>query len=309
MHIEKYNSAKKYEWNDFVKKSKNATFLFFRDYMDYHSDRYEDHSLMIYDDEKLIALFPANRKDDLLVSHGYLTYGGLLVDYQMRTAVMLRLFDELKSYCNLIDVHRIIYKTIPYIYHSKPSEEDLYSLFRNNAKLNKREVSSCIYLPDFKVPLNRKNGFNKATKNNLVLKESDDFEAFIQIANKTLEAKYGTSAVHTSAELKMLHEKFPENIKFFGAYIENDLLGGAIIFQNKSVAHAQYLHTSEEGKKYRTLDFIIVTLLTGYYKNYTYFDFGHSTENGGQYLNEALINLKEEYGGAAVCYDSYNIEL
>jgi len=43
------------EWNAFVAKSKNGTFLFDRRYMDYHADRFSDHSLMCYHDGKLFA--------------------------------------------------------------------------------------------------------------------------------------------------------------------------------------------------------------------------------------------------------------
>lgn len=305
----KYRDNMKQEWNEFLGRSKNATFLFNRNFMDYHSYRYEDHSLMFYKKNSLIALFPAHLAENELVSHNYLTFGGLLVDDKMKTLLMLTLFRELKKYSKQIGLTQIIYKAIPYIYHSKPSEEDIYALFRNDAKLLKREVSSCIYMPEFKAPLNRKNGYNKAVKNNVILKKVNDYEGFISIVNKTLKAKYGLKAVHTPDELMMLQERFPENIKLFGAYKDNILLGGAVIFQNKLVAHAQYLHASNEGRKVRCLDFILITLLKDHYKNFTYFDFGHSTEEGGKYLNESLISLKEEFGGSALCYDTYTLDI
>lgn len=45
--IRKYNDTDKEAWNAFVDQSRNATFLLNRSYMDYHSDRFTDHSLMI----------------------------------------------------------------------------------------------------------------------------------------------------------------------------------------------------------------------------------------------------------------------
>ena len=44
--------------------------------MDYHKDRFEDYSLMVFKDEKLVAVLPANRVEDKLFSHQGLTYGG-----------------------------------------------------------------------------------------------------------------------------------------------------------------------------------------------------------------------------------------
>jgi DNA-binding response OmpR family regulator len=46
LSVERYTASRKREWDTFVSTAKNATFLFFRDYMDYHRDRFTDHSLM-----------------------------------------------------------------------------------------------------------------------------------------------------------------------------------------------------------------------------------------------------------------------
>ena len=62
-----------------MSKGKNSTFLFQRDFMDYHSDRFMDHSLLVFKDEKLIAVLPGNQVDNTVYSHQGLTYGGLIV--------------------------------------------------------------------------------------------------------------------------------------------------------------------------------------------------------------------------------------
>ena len=78
INIIRYTSQYKSDWNAFNKSAKNSLFMFDRDYMDYHSDRFEDYSLMIYSDEELIALFPASCHDKMIKSHGGLTYGGII---------------------------------------------------------------------------------------------------------------------------------------------------------------------------------------------------------------------------------------
>ena len=47
MNIVPYTNQLKDEWDSFVRLSKNGTFLFERGFMDYHSDRFDDCSLMI----------------------------------------------------------------------------------------------------------------------------------------------------------------------------------------------------------------------------------------------------------------------
>lgn len=104
-------------WNAFNRDSKNGIFMFDRNYMDYHADRFMDHSLMFYEDSKLIALLPLNIKDCVLYSHQGLTFGGFIVDYSMRQQKMLECFCKLQEYMREIKAQKMIYKAIPYIYH------------------------------------------------------------------------------------------------------------------------------------------------------------------------------------------------
>ena len=96
--IIRYTAEKAAEWNQFVAQSKNGTFLFDRQYMDYHSDRFEDNSLMFYLEGRLYGVMPANRVGDVLYSHQGLTYGGLVMDAKTTAALTVALFDELNQY-------------------------------------------------------------------------------------------------------------------------------------------------------------------------------------------------------------------
>ena len=90
-----YCEKDKTEWNDFVSTSRNGTFLFYRDYMEYHSDRFKDYSLIVKDNRgRIIALLPANQKGSLLASHGGLTYGGFIINPKMTTKKMIDVFEN-----------------------------------------------------------------------------------------------------------------------------------------------------------------------------------------------------------------------
>ena len=73
LEIVRYTPDQKQAWNDFVSRSKNGTFLLDRNYMDYHADRFTDHSLMVYRRDKLYALLPGNIAGDTFYSHQGLT--------------------------------------------------------------------------------------------------------------------------------------------------------------------------------------------------------------------------------------------
>lgn len=311
MNLEIYNESKKNLWNEFVGKSKNATFLFFREYMDYHKDRFTDNSFMIYDDKNnLIGLLPANVIDNELISHGGLTYGGFLVDKKMRTPNMLIMFDLLIKHCKENNINKILYKTIPYIYHEIPSQEDLYALFLNNAKLYIRNVSSSIRLSfDNNFETRRKRQVKRAVSSNIEVCECEMFEEYWDILETNLMKNHHIKPVHTIEDIKSLHSQFPKNIRLFCAFTKELLLSGVLIYEYKKTVHVQYIAASEEGKKLGALDLIFHKLIKEIYKDKEYFDFGISNENKGRYLNEGLINQKEGFGASAIVYDQYIIEI
>lgn len=310
IRITLYEPDGKSLWDEFIAKSKNGLFLFRRDYMDYHSDKFDDYSLMFFDDERLMALMPANIQDNMLVSHGGLTFGGIISDSRMKTPKMLEVFDTLKAYLSANGIVKIIYKAIPYIYHSLPADEDLYALYRNNAQLIRRDVSSSIYIKE-KVALNkgRKWALKQSTNYNLEVKRSYDFKTFMAIEEHVLDIKYNLKPVHTTEELNLLASRFPENIKLFAAYKNGEMLAGVIIYESQNVAHAQYIAANDEGKKIGALDSVLDFLISDCYRDKKYFDFGISTEQDGRYLNIGLIENKESFGARAIAHDFYGISL
>ena len=108
--IKRYNPSLKKTWDQYVKKARNSTFLFYRDYMDYHSDRFHDHSLLFFKGNHLHSILPAHEKEEatggennsektkLFCSHLGLTYGGLIMDKDVTAADVVELFKELNTY-------------------------------------------------------------------------------------------------------------------------------------------------------------------------------------------------------------------
>jgi hypothetical protein len=308
--VESYSYSKKEQWNSFVADSKNGVFLFNRDYMEYHADRFVDHSLLFYQNNHLVALLPANLENGALHSHGGLTFGGVISNLSMKTSLMLNVFKALIEHCKTQGIKEVVYKTIPYIYHTVPADEDLYCLFLLNAKLMARNVSSCIYLPKLgKFDDNRRDNLRKAKKNELTVEESSDFESFMQIEEETLAERHGVKPVHTAEEITLLAKRFPDNIKLFASFKDGLMLAGVVMYESRNVAHMQYAANSKEGWSFGAQDIIEDYLIHEQYKDKRYFDFGISTEKFGQVLNYGLIKRKENFGASAVMYDLYQIVL
>lgn len=304
----KYDISKKTIWDKFIDESRNGTFILKRDYMDYHSDRYNDFSLMFYDDKNLIAVMPNSRHETEISSHGGLTYGGIISNNKVTTVKMLEIFKNLKEFLYNQNINNLIYKRTPSIYHRYPSDEDLYALFVNNAELCRCDISTTILLNN-RITFNerRRRNIKKSEKERLVFKRSFDFCKFMQILEELLKAKYNKLPVHTADEITLLAKRFPDNIKLYAAYKFEIILAGVLIFETPTVAHAQYIASSEKGRETGALDFIFSKLINEIYCNKAYFDFGISTEKCGKYLNEGLVTQKQEFGGRGIVYELFNM--
>ena len=138
--------------------------------------------------------------------------------------------------------------------------------------------------------------------------------AFWQLLDVVLSTRHGVHPVHTLAEMQMLMERFPRDIRLFTVHVGTGkrLCAGCLMYFTRCVAHVQYIAASDEGRDIGALDYLFSHLLAHIEQvapGSRYFDFGISTEQGGSVLNEGLIFQKEGYGARTVCYDSYVLPL
>ncbi|MCU8031118.1 hypothetical protein L5M51_15300 [Shewanella sp. SM73] len=310
MHIKKYIAADKKIWDEFISLAKNKHFFFLRDFMEYHSDRFQEHSLMIFDDsDKLFAILPANQVDDTLHSHQGLTFGGLIIKSSAKQNEVIKAFESISEFLKENSFSSLIYKKVPYIYSSQPCDEDLYSLFRINAHLIRRDVSSTIKMNNqIKYSKGRKWIVKKASSSGVIYSESHDLAEFWSNLSNVLMSGHGAKPVHSYDEIALLKKTFPEQIKIYSACLDGMQVAGAVIFITDSVAHTQYLYNTEPGRNIGALDGLVDYLVKTVFVNKEYFDFGISNENQGRDLNEGLISQKEGFGARAVVHDFYEIK-
>lgn len=285
--------------------------MFDRDFMEYHSDRFSDHSLLAYDEQgRLIACLPASAKDGTLYTHQGLTFGGWITDSSMRAALMLSLFDALKTHMLENGFKRLVYKVVPYVYHAQPAQEDVYALFRSGATQFRVDVSATVNLRN-RIPFSelRKRGVKKAAKNNVTVQKSERVEEYMDLLAATLRERHEANPVHSTEELELLRSRFPENIKLFTAERDGKILAGTVVFEYPKLAHAQYIAASPEARDVGALDAVFSYLITDVYKDKDFFDFGISNEEGGKVLNEGLINQKEGFGARAMCHSFYELHV
>ena len=308
----KYNSATdRCIWDDFVTKSRNATFLHLRGYMDYHSDRFDDASLIALRNGKPIAMLPACRQPDgTLSSHAGLTYGSwLLPPAHLDGAAILRLIEQWVEYCSG-RFSAIDYKPVPYIYHAMPSQEDMYALWRCGFTARSVNLSSTIDLSyGCRFNMSKRQQLRKAEANDITIKRETDFSAFWQILETCLQERHDTTPVHSLDEISRLALAFPDNIKLYVLSDREGPQAGVCIYDTGRVAHSQYGATTARAREKFYLTALYHHLITEVFAHCKYFDFGISNERGGKVLNYGLLNQKYSMGATGVTYTTYHLKL
>lgn len=297
-------------WNAFIGQAKNATFLFHRDFMEYHNDRFQDYSLIVLDGDKWVAIFPANVVGNEVFSHQGLTYGGLVYNEKVKLASIIGTFKSILLFLNDNNIEKLQVKLIPSIYHQKPAEELNYALFLADAMLIRRDSMAVIDLSKkVLVVSGRKEGIKKGITNKLEIKEVDDFEEFwntILIPN--LASKHQTKPVHSLEEITKLKALFPDYIRQFNVYQNGIIVAGTTIFETLTVAHCQYISGKEDKNELGGLDLLFHHLIVEVFKNKRFFDFGTSNENQGRKLNNGLSFWKESFGASTIVHDFYEVK-
>ena len=297
-------------WNAFISTAKNGTFLFHRDFMEYHQDRFEDYSLLVFSGKNCVAVLPANTLQNTVFSHSGLSYGGLVYEDGLSLVNVIGCFKAILSFLNKEGISTLHVKTIPSYYYKKPSDEIAAALFLAKAQLVRRDSLAVIDLKkDFSFSKLRERGIQKAIKNNLIIKEETDFECFWnEILIPNLATRHQVSPVHSIAEITYLRNKFPANIRQFNVYRKGQLIAGTTIFETETTAHCQYISKYEKEKNSGSLDFLFDHLIRTTFADKNYFDFGSSNENQGKELNAGLVEWKESFGASTTIQDFYEIE-
>jgi hypothetical protein len=310
LEIIRYTSEQKSQWENLITGSRNGTFLFYRDYMDYHSDRYTDCSFLILRKGKVEAVIPGNISNSSFFSHQGLTFGGLVSSFKIRTAEVVEIFNLLNNELKNIGIKEIIYKPVPWIYHNLPAQEDIYALFLNKAEKIGCNIASTIF-QNSKLPFSelRRRGIRKSLRGGIEISESHDFSAFWDILENNLSTQYRTKPVHSVQEIELLSSRFPDNIKLYVAKHNGIIVAGSVLYVLKNIVHTQYISANEFGKEIGALDALFDKLINNIYQLIPVFDFGGSTEQMGHYLNENLIFQKEGFGGRGIVYEVYKYNL
>lgn len=316
IRVERYTCDKKGEWDSFVLGKTNGSFLHTRNFLDYHADKFNDESLLVYIKEKMVAVFPSaslKSASDIVVSHIGSTYGGLVFEYSLYGEAIVDIYSKILSFYQKENIHRVLVKITPNLYKNVPLEDEEYAVWRNDGILKRVDISAYIDISNrFKVSSLRKRTLKLAMKNNLEMCFSyDKIDLFYSILSENLKDKHNATPVHTLDELNDLKLRLGDKITL--ATVSNSLgkvLAGVLFFIFDKTVHCQYISSSSSGSDVGALDFLFENSIKEFEtKGFNYFSFGTSNECDGNVLNEGLYRFKRQFGSVSMCHKFYEFEL
>jgi hypothetical protein len=299
--VKRYREEHYSIWNDFISRAKNATFLFHRDFMDYHNDRFKDYSLMIFEGEKLVAVMPANRVGKVIYSHQGLSYGSIVIKKNIKIIEYLILVATLMRFLNSNDIESIYLKQLPKIYNKAFSEEFDYVIYLMKGKIYRSDLHMVIENEQgYKPNRNRLRALKVANEKGIEVRLENDYEDFWnQILIPNLKARYNVAPVHTLTEISLLAALFPNQIKLYNAYLSGNIKAGVVVFVMENVVHFQYSSGDEDRNDTASLDALFDFIIRKY-SDKKYISFGNCSEENGCFLNIGLAYWKESFGAKSM---------
>jgi hypothetical protein len=287
-----------------------------RRFLSYHGDRFADRSLVLENDRgNWCGVFPAAldvADASIVVSHPGISYGGLLHAGELTGPDAMQALQTICKHYSGQGIRLLRYKAVPWIYHRRPAQDDAYALFRANAKLYRRDLSTAIDLSaPGRLSERRRRGIDKARKQGVeVVEGCAGVSDFWDVLTENLAARHDVRPVHTLEEIGLLQSRFPNEIRLLVAKHAGLVVAGALLFETDRVSHAQYIAATPKGRELAALDAVFdVAIQRASAGGRRYFDFGISTEQGGKLLNDGLYEFKAGFGGSGVVHDFYEIAL
>ncbi|NNL82797.1 MAG: FemAB family protein, partial [Winogradskyella sp.] len=249
---------------------------------------------------RLIAVFPANIKNNTLYSHQGLTYGGFVVEQSLNATDVEPVINAFLDYLKTTDVQELHLKGLPGFYHSEISKAIETCI---NTKATELYRTDKVLAIDYNKPIDihktKRKHFRRHQETGFKIEETQDFTMFWEnILVPRLNEKHGVKPVHSLKEIMLLKKRFPQQIKQYNILLNKTILAGITIFDKGRIVKSQYGATTETGEQMRALEYLFITLINKYKaEGKSFFSMGIvRDEEHPKGYNEGLLRQKQELG-------------
>lgn len=325
LSIEKFSNVNDEKWDNFiVKDSINGTFLHSRNFLNYHRNKFKDHSLIIKKNTSIVAVIPGcevvKEGKRIFYSHQGSTFGGLVINSAYNNISHVdSAVNILEQYLNEQGFDKAVLKNTSEIFCSDNTNLLEYFYFKYGYK-SYHELSLYIDFNKYdsiienNFSASKRRDFKYSLKHNMqfkTLKTDNEINDFYKLLVLSL-INHNSKPVHSLEELlDFKNTSLSDIVKFYGVYYNDNLIAGSMVFNfNNDVFHTQYLASNSVYSNYYPMNFLNYNLIKeAYLNNFRFFSFGINTENQGNVLNTSLAQFKEGFGTIGSINRTYYKEL
>jgi len=249
--LNRHNISHYKSWKNILSKLNGSTIFHDPDFLGYHGDKFNEHHLGVYKGESLIGMIPLainEEKNSLVAKSPYgASYGGFIFKSIMSYSHAKSLVEIFIEYLKNIGVSQILITPSCHFYHKPYSDTFTFALLEQGFKIINSDITSVVLLENSDLENNiftsrARNMQRKAIKENVNFRINCPIDDFWPLMEKTFQ-RHGVSPTHSKAELITLNKKFPNEIYFNIAYIEDKPIAGMCVFKiNNLVNMSFYLY-------------------------------------------------------------------
>jgi hypothetical protein len=294
IEVRAYEDSYREQWENFIDNSANGTFLHRRSFMEYHGDRFQDASVMVWEGEELLAVFPAHREGDQIFSHKGLSFGGWIYKKGLEKNTQKNIISITLDYFKTLGIQAVSLTPVPVYYHKETilEQEELLEL---GFQLLDSKTTYVISLPHKIQDRGKRWGLRKAKTAGIEIQEGKlDIVFWNELLVPHHIHKLGFPPVHSWEEISQLSQNHPQNISLYMASLGQELLAGLVLFKHDQVMKIQYSALTEKGKTYRAMDFLVQELMAKCEKLFV--DIGTAIDPGTKQDKKSLVAWKESFG-------------
>lgn len=317
LHAQLYtNSASKNaEWDSFIEQAPQGTLFHTRRFLEYHpAERFTDHSLLFYTNSRLDAVLPAaeinSPEGKTLHSHPGSSYGGLCTVSRPSLDQCIEMINILSIHCKDAGFSRFVFRMPERIFFKEPTDQLEFAMLKNGFECAYTELSTAYLLaqpsvlsPEARLaalPQKTRNVISKGIRSGLSFRglrenEIDQFYLILETSLQNHQAK----PTHQLQEIHRLYRLCSGEILPFGVFLGEQMVAGFLVFKvSWQSLHIFYSAQDYNYSQYNPTCYGVYHLMCWAEANgYTRLNYGISTENKGNVINQGLFKFKESFGG------------
>lgn len=321
LRVSTFTSADASRWDQFVRDSRNGNFFHTRAFLSYHpSDRFTDASVWVMDGEKPRAVLPAAEREvdgkRMLVAHPGASYGGAVFAADVGVQESGQILAALTDHARAQKFAGMQFLRLPPTSIRKEfSEDQEYWMYQNGWRCTRMEMDGAIDLcgatEENALSLltgKCRNMVRQAERAGITVRETDDFSSFWRILNATL-SRHKVTPTHTIEEILRLKNACPKDVRLFGAFLDQTLVGGIVVMTlHENALYTLYMAQDYEHQSAHPIHAVLTDVIrTTIREDRRILHLGVSTEDGGKSINEGLFFFKESFHCRPVRRESWEL--